>query len=642
MLAERVVTRAHSTTRQAFSTRRDTSARFRLLEKVHESSMSIVWRAFDEVRRMPVAVKLVPQNLAPAFDSKDLARLVRVSEHSGLMTLIEHGWQDHYWYQIAEWLDGTTLASLCRPNPIPYARSASFQNWMKQIAGALEAKHSAGFIHGDVKPSNVFVTSGQARLIDFPGLRIGDSWARHGRLTPAFASPEASQGVAADPRDDVYSLAAMIGKLLIGKLVSAEQASSGLAPPPAGVTPAQWELLLGVLDSNRESRVGSTVQLVDAMWPASAFPLRQPLPIVPQTSVPLAPAFAGKSRRRRRIREWRVEAKAGLTAALAALVVVGIGTEQASWRIRDVPEVSEPIAEPIPQLSRIERVDAQPTALALAVTASAFEPPARRSSTVVRASASRAFTATPASANSVVRSTGMAGLRDTAPAPLERAEVVATAERSQGRVADRPDASAFADRAEVPVLPDRAQMPRAKADPAKPHPLAMPAVAYRVTATAMPVRADASVAGRIEAPAVPDRSEVRAAPDRPEAPAILAVIDRPDRPERPEKLERPEKPERAERIERPDKPERPEIAERPDRLERPEKPERPERIDRPERVERPEKPERPERIERPDKPERPERVERPDRPERPEKPEKPERPEKPDKPERPEKPERPL
>ena len=236
-----------------FSSRPGTAARFRLTEKVHHGNMSIVWRAFDEVRQTPVAVKFVPRKLAPAFDAQTLERLVRVSQHPGSVTLIEHGWQGEWWYQIAEWVDGKTLSSLCPSYPVSPAHAADLRIWMKQLAGALDAQHRAGFVHGDVKPSNVLVTSGQACLIDLVGLRTGASWTRHGGLTPAFASPEARKGAPADPRDDVYSLAAMICKLLTGEVVTP-------LPTARGRCPRSSRLRNGRPCAERSTPIGKAVQ----------------------------------------------------------------------------------------------------------------------------------------------------------------------------------------------------------------------------------------------------------------------------------------------------------------------------------------------------------------------------------------------
>ena len=658
-----------------FSSRTGTAARIRLAEKVHHGNMSIVWRAFDEVRQTHVAVKLVPRKLAPAFDAQTLEQLVRVSRHPGLVTLIEHGWQGQWWYQIAEWVDGKPLSSLCPSHPVSPAHAADLRVWMKQLAGALDAQHRAGFVHGDVKPSNVLVTNGQACLIDLVGLRTGASWTRHGGLTPAFASPEARKGAPADPRDDVYSLAAMISKLLTGEVVSPERASDGSAPPPAGITAAQWQALRGALHAKREGRAESAIQLVDAMWPVSAFPRRKPLP-TPRRAAKVAypPALTAQPRRPRRVHfgpQGYVGGKGTLTAALAAVVVIALGAKYMTQDIPAVAAISEPIAVPAPQWSRIERLEAQPmgvtpglansdvasTAVAglrdtipavvlerAEVVATADPPqgrgPDRTASAVVRTPAAKELMATP-TATSVAAATEVAGQRDTMPAAVrEQAEVVATGDPLEERGPDRPDASAFADRAEVPLLPDRAQGTRTTADPSKSHPLAMPAV-FSATESVFAARTDAAVTARLDVSAVSDRS----VPDRPETSTLLgAVLDRPDQPERPDKPEHPEKPERPETIDKPDKPERPEVAERPEKpdrpeqIERPDKPERPEVVARPDVPERPDKPERPEQIERPDLPERPELVARPDIPERPDKPEKPDKPDKPDKPERPERP----
>src|SRR6478735_673542 len=302
---------------------------FKLVEKVHQSRMSAVWRAVDEARGTSVALKLVPLDLAPNFDLQTLARLIRVSAHPGLVKLLDHGREGAYWYQVAEWVDGETLESWCLKRQMHWTGAdTEFPVLMREIASALSTYHGAGFVHGDVKPSNVLVVDGHARLVDLAGMPIGACWNRQRSLTQAFASPESRNGAPADPRDDVYSLAAMILHLKGGRQVDPVRAPDATTQSPSGSTASQWSALQVALDPARERRTASATALVSALWRDSSEQKGSKLSPASRASA-LNPGLRALPSMTARPAEskWKLTA----VGAVVAAVVLGIDTEQ--WKL---------------------------------------------------------------------------------------------------------------------------------------------------------------------------------------------------------------------------------------------------------------------------------------------------------------------
>ncbi|MEO8316403.1 MAG: protein kinase, partial [Pseudomonadota bacterium] len=478
---------------------------FKLVEKVHEGPMSVVWRAVDEARQTPVAMKLVPLPRAPSSDMQTLARLVRISAHPGLVTLINHGCQGLWWYQVADWIDGETLDSWQRTRALSVGDAPEFRIWMKQLAHALEALHRAGFVHGDVKPANVLVSTGQARFIDLVGLCIGASPNRRG-LTLAFASPEARNGGPFDQRDDVFSFAAMILRLLAGDVAHPSGATGETVPLPKGLTSDQWRVLQGVLGSDRESRIASAPALVDAMWPATVELQTTPKQVAPSVVrlVPARPVQQLKIDHRNRKHRWGIAAAASL-AALALTVETGrTDLPIPPYAVVQVPlPAVEVVNVPAPEFveARAERVSARPhippPAVVEPVHAIARTPPA-----VIPQP--RALPTPPEDAVSTSSETVVA----TSATPV----VAPSAAQTISPVAERPRtgmSSLLPVRFSVPVRPERPNVP---------------AIPERPEVPVVPERPDV--------PAVPERPEIPARPERPEVPALP---DRPDKPERPEK-----------------------------------------------------------------------------------------------------------
>ena len=117
---------------------------------------------------------------------------------------------------VVEFLPGGTLAERVRRNG--RVRPAEAAGVALATAGGLAALHDAGYLHGDVKPSNVgFAEDGSAKLLDFGLARLaaGEQFPAGG--TAAYLSPELLAGRPAAAADDVWALGVVLYEMVSGR-----------------------------------------------------------------------------------------------------------------------------------------------------------------------------------------------------------------------------------------------------------------------------------------------------------------------------------------------------------------------------------------------------------------------------------------
>jgi serine/threonine protein kinase len=197
--------------------------RFRRLRRLGEGGFGDVWLAKDTVLGREVAIKV-----ARAADP-DTER--RIRREARALAAVHHPHCVRV-YDILDGLDalpGLAIVMEYVPGPSlgqqvrrqgPLSDTAGAHLWAT-LAGALDAAHSRGVLHRDVKPSNVIIDdNGQAHLIDFGIARAeGDPAMTATGLvigTPDFLSPEVAAGAAADARADSWQLAASVSYALCG------------------------------------------------------------------------------------------------------------------------------------------------------------------------------------------------------------------------------------------------------------------------------------------------------------------------------------------------------------------------------------------------------------------------------------------
>jgi serine/threonine-protein kinase len=198
---------------------------YQILEELGRGGMAVVYRAYQPSLNREVALKVLSPQLA--FDEQFVERFQREARaaaglnHPNIVTIYDVGQQDSYHYIVMELLEGQTLRQLIeREGALPPLRTTRI---VEQVAGALDYAHQRGFIHRDVKPSNIFVGPGdRVTLTDFGIAKAawGTRLTQTGTLigTPEYMSPEQVQGQEASARSDVYALAVVAYQMLSGQV----------------------------------------------------------------------------------------------------------------------------------------------------------------------------------------------------------------------------------------------------------------------------------------------------------------------------------------------------------------------------------------------------------------------------------------
>ncbi|HEU4382841.1 MAG TPA: protein kinase [Anaeromyxobacteraceae bacterium] len=220
----------------------DAVGRFEILREIGRGGFGVVYQALDRQLGRSVAFK----TLRPARSGHELsagwilreAEAVARLDHPAIVTLHEVGRCDSGPYLVEELLHGETLEERLRRGPLP-AREASAM--ALEVAKGVAHAHGHGVVHRDLKPGNVFLTKdGRVKLLDFGLAHLLGTKGLPGAGTPAYMAPEQLRGEAADPRVDVFALAATLFEALSGKppFEVREGRSAALDGKPAPALPA--------------------------------------------------------------------------------------------------------------------------------------------------------------------------------------------------------------------------------------------------------------------------------------------------------------------------------------------------------------------------------------------------------------------
>jgi serine/threonine protein kinase len=240
----------------------------RIVGKIGEGGMGVVYRAHDEILHRDVAVKVVNQSIRlDPTASQNLLHEARAScalAHPNICTIYEVGETNGDLYIVMELVEGQSLRTMSREAGLP---AESVLRYGVQIASALARAHDRGIVHRDLKTANIVVTpEGLVKVLDF-GLakRVGVATfegptqtfeATEGASsvsgTLPYIPPEVLGGEPADYRSDLWALGVVLYETASGHLpfegrTTFEMSSAIMRempkPLPPPVPPGLWAII---------------------------------------------------------------------------------------------------------------------------------------------------------------------------------------------------------------------------------------------------------------------------------------------------------------------------------------------------------------------------------------------------------------
>jgi len=197
-----------------------TISHYRILDKLGEGGMGIVYKAQDTRLERFVALKFLPQRLAEEPGAKQRfvneAKAACAVNHPNVAVVYDVGETDIHSFIAMELVEGETLKSRLRAGQLSIGQ---VQTLGIQIAQGLHAAHARGIVHRDIKPDNILLTpDGSIKIMDFGIAKLGNnsSLTQTGATlgTLAYMSPEQVLGEDVDHRSDLWSLGVVLYEIL--------------------------------------------------------------------------------------------------------------------------------------------------------------------------------------------------------------------------------------------------------------------------------------------------------------------------------------------------------------------------------------------------------------------------------------------
>ncbi len=209
---------------------------YEIVSLLGAGGMGEVYRARDTRLGRDVAVKLLPPHLTLSPEARQRfereARAIAALSHPNVCALYDVGREGDVDYLVMELLEGELLSKRLANGPLPFEQTLRYG---VEIASALGRAHLMGFVHRDLKPGNVMLTTSGAKLLDFGLAKAFEAQGpaealtsvstaeeevtREGAIlgTLAYMAPEQLEGRKADTRSDIFAFGAVLYEMATGR-----------------------------------------------------------------------------------------------------------------------------------------------------------------------------------------------------------------------------------------------------------------------------------------------------------------------------------------------------------------------------------------------------------------------------------------
>jgi len=297
--------------------------RYRVEEKLGAGGMAEVYRAHDQTLERTVAIKVLRKDYSQNADFRarfhQEAKAAANLSHPNIVTVHDFGFSADQLFIVMENVPGKDLKTMMKEHGKFHINEAI--DLISQACAGLGYAHRAGLVHCDVKPQNILVTpDNRVKVADFGIARALATISPEEQSevvwgSPQYFSPEQAAGLGPSPASDVYSLGVIFYEMLAGRLPFiasnpqelARLHREALPPSPRRFNPSipvQLEqIILKVLSKEPSARYRTADQFGQVLQhferrllpppvhspllhttvpPASAMPVRQPIPSQPR------------------------------------------------------------------------------------------------------------------------------------------------------------------------------------------------------------------------------------------------------------------------------------------------------------------------------------------------------------------------